>query len=133
MTRVSAAANARMISMQRGGSSKDTWVLTDEEVNAFTLLKNAIGVADLVRSGSNLSSRVVENLFWFGRYSERCEDVARILRVGLSRLVDTGTEAMPALLSTYDLCRSLKLLPGSDAEADGKETRKGRPRGSSSA
>lgn len=94
-------------------------MLTDEEVNAFTLLKNAIGVADLVRSGSNLSSRVVENLFWFGRYSERCEDVARILRVGLSRLVDTGTEAMPALLSTYDLCRSLKLLPGSDAEADG--------------
>ena len=123
LTRVSAAANARMISMQRGGSSKDTWVLTDEEVNAFTLLKNAIGVADLVRSGSNLSSRVVENLFWFGRYSERCEDVARILRVGLSRLVDTGTEAMPALLSTYDLCRSLKLLPGSDAEADGKGKR----------
>lgn len=123
LTRVSAAANARVISMQRGGSSKDTWVLTDEEVSAFTLLKNAIGVADLVSSGSNLSSRVVENLFWFGRYSERCEDVARLLRVGLSRLVDTGSETMPALLSTYDLCRSLKLLPESAADTAGRSKR----------
>ncbi|MBK8402385.1 circularly permuted type 2 ATP-grasp protein [Propionivibrio sp.] len=118
LTRVSAAANTRMISMQRGGSSKDTWVLTDEEVNCFTLLKNAVGIADLVRSGSNLSSRIVENLFWFGRYTERCEDVARLLRVGLSRLVDTGTETMPALMSTYDLCCSLKLLPV-DEDGDG--------------
>jgi uncharacterized circularly permuted ATP-grasp superfamily protein/uncharacterized alpha-E superfamily protein len=111
LTRVSAATDARYIAMQRGGSSKDTWILSDNEVSAFSLLKRQIGKADLIRSGSNLSSRVVENLYWFGRYSERCEDVARLLRVGLSRLVDAGADSAPALASAIDLCRLLKLLP----------------------
>ena len=31
---------------------------------------------------------MVENLFWFGRYSERCDATARLLRVALGRLVD---------------------------------------------
>ena len=110
LTRVAAATDARYIAMQRGGSSKDTWVLSDNEVSSFSLLKRQLGKADLIRSGSNLSSRVVENLYWFGRYSERCEDVARLLRVGLSRLVDAGTDSAPALASAIDLCRSLKLL-----------------------
>ena len=111
LTRVSAATNARYISMQRGGSSKDTWVLNKEVFSSFSLLKNQIGKSDLIRSGSNLSSRVVENLYWFGRYAERCDDAARILRVGLSRLVDAGADEMPALVSAYDLCHALKLLP----------------------
>ncbi len=111
LTRVSAATNSRYIAMQRGGSSKDTWVLNKEVFSAFSLLKNQVGKADLIRSGSNLSSRVVENLYWFGRYAERCDDAARLLRVGLSRLVDAGADEMPALVSAYDLCHALKLLP----------------------
>ena len=118
LTRVTSATDARFISMQRGGSSKDTWVLSDEPVNTFSLIKPMIGKADLVRSGSNLSSRVVENLFWFGRYTERCEDMARLLRIGLSRLVDAGTEDdTRALMSAYETGRALKLLP----EAPGKK------------
>lgn len=117
LTRVSAATNARYISMQRGGSSKDTWVLSEQSASAFSLLKKRVGQADLIRSGSNLSSRVVENLFWFGRYAERCDDSARLLRVGLARLVDAGADAAPALASALDLCRSLKLLPEADDEA----------------
>ena len=116
LTRVSAASKARYISMQRGGSSKDTWVLTDDAVNTTTLLKRQLGKDDLIRSGSNLSSRVVENLYWFGRYSERCDNAARLLRVGLQRLIDAGSDAMPALISAFDLCDALKLLPEDDRE-----------------
>lgn len=118
LTRVTSATNARFISMQRGGSSKDTWVLGDEPAGAFSLVKPMIGKADLVRSGSNLSSRVVENLFWFGRYAERCEDMARLLRVGLSRLVDAGTDDDTlALMSAYETGRALKLLPETKGKA----------------
>lgn len=117
LTRVSAATDARYISMQRGGSSKDTWVLTEQSVSTFSLLKALVGKADLVRSGSNLSSRVVENLYWFGRYAERCDDAARLLRVGLLRLVDAGADPVPALRSALDLCRSLRLLPDAEGEA----------------
>ena len=123
LTRVSAATNAHYISMQRGGSSKDTWVLSETDVNTFSLLKHLVGKNDLMRSGSNLSSRVVENLYWFGRYTERCDDAARLLRVGLQRLVDSGSDTTPALVSAFDLCRSLKLLP--DEDADEKDEKKG--------
>ena len=118
LTRVTSAINARFISMQRGGSSKDTWVLSDEPVSTFSLIKPLIGKTDLVRSGSNLSSRVVENLFWFGRYTERCEDMARLLRVGLSRLVDAGTDDdTAALVSAYQTGVALKLLPEAKSKA----------------
>ncbi len=117
LTRVAAASNARVISMQRGGSSKDTWVLAEGAVNPFSLLKHSVGKADLVRGGYNLSSRVVENLYWFGRYSERCDKTARLLRVGLSRLLDAGTDARPALLAAFDLCQALQLLPNGNGES----------------
>jgi hypothetical protein len=116
LTRVSAKANARTISMQRGGSSKDTWVLTDAAVNTFSLLKHSVGKADLVRGGLNLSSRVVENLYWFGRYSERCDKTCRLLRVALARLVDAGDDAAPALSSASTCAVALKLLPVAEAD-----------------
>lgn len=124
LTRVSALTNANYISMQRGGSSKDTWVISDAEVNTFSLLKHLVGKNDLIRSGSNLSSRVVENLYWFGRYTERCDNTARLLRVGLLRLIDAGAETTPALISAFDLCCSLKILPGDD---DGQCSKAGSP------
>ena len=111
LTRVSSADDSRVLSMQRGGSSKDTWVLSNAPVSNFSLLRRAIGPQDLVRSGSNLSSRVVENLFWFGRYAERCDATARLLRVALGRLIDDtparhDTE-WPAIVS---LCRARHLI-----------------------
>jgi len=124
LTRVSALTNANYISMQRGGSSKDTWALSDTEVNTFSLLKHLVGKNDLIRSGSNLSSRVVENMYWFGRYTERCDDTARLLRVGLLRLVDAGAETTPALISAFDLCRSLKILPDDESEEETEDAKK---------
>jgi len=41
-----------------------------------------------VRTGLNLSSRVVENLYWFGRNSERCDNLARLLRLALLRVIE---------------------------------------------
>jgi uncharacterized alpha-E superfamily protein len=111
LARVATGANARIISMQRGGASKDAWVLTDGPVSAFTMLKPSIGVRDLVRAGANLTSRVVENLFWLGRYSERFDDSARMLRVALSRLVEAGGSKTPAVSSAMELALHLGILP----------------------
>ncbi|SBT10081.1 conserved hypothetical protein [Candidatus Accumulibacter aalborgensis] len=119
LTRVATVSNARIISMQRGGSSKDTWVLTEQAVNTFSLLKHSVGKADLVRGGRNLSSRVVENLFWFGRYAERCDKTSRLLRVALTRLVDAGADTLPGLISALDLCRVLRLLPATEPTTNG--------------
>ncbi|MEI7431345.1 MAG: alpha-E domain-containing protein, partial [Betaproteobacteria bacterium] len=102
------------------GSSKDTWIVSKGAVNTFSLLKPSLGKADLIRSGSNLSSRVVENLYWFGRYTERCDSSARFLRLSLARLIGASTDTLPALASAIDLCGVLKLLPELDPDSEPK-------------
>jgi uncharacterized alpha-E superfamily protein len=73
---------ADIVSMQRGGGSKDVWVLApdrrsiDENIVASTAQR-------AVARHDDLPSRLAENLFWLGRYSERCEDKARLLRATL--------------------------------------------------
>jgi len=89
LTRVSTQDDPRVISNQRGGSSKDTWIIGGtERANTVTLLSDA-----RPRAVGIVSSRVVEHLFWFGRYAERCDDTARLLRVALNSLVQDAEQA----------------------------------------
>ena len=121
LARVASGANTRIISMQRGGASKDTWVQTRGSVSDFSMLVPSVGVRDLVRAGANLSSRVVENLFWLGRYSERFDDSARMLRVALGRVVISGGSKTPAVVSAMELARGLGILPEEDLDNPLKE------------
>ncbi|CAI8929368.1 glutamate---cysteine ligase / carboxylate-amine ligase [Pseudomonas sp. IT-347P] len=110
LTRVAAEADAEVVSMQRGGASKDTWVLGDRPPSGEQWKgQRNVGVHDLVRRDPYLPSRVVENLFWFGRYCERCDDSARLLRIMLARYVD-GDDPQ-ALQAAVELGERLTLLP----------------------
>ncbi|MEP6739216.1 MAG: circularly permuted type 2 ATP-grasp protein [Caldimonas sp.] len=89
LTRVAGDEDSRIIAMQRGGRSKDTWVLSAGPVNAeFSLLSATVTADQLVTSNATLASRAAENLFWFGRYGERCDGTARLLRVALGHALD---------------------------------------------
>ena len=111
LTRVATGADARIINMQRGGGSKDTWIQASAHVEAHGLLKRATTSEDLIRDDTHLSSRVAENLFWFGRHAERCDNTARLLRVALDFLFNVGPEnrgdEWPAVLA---LCTWLNLI-----------------------
>jgi len=77
-----ATDSADIVSMQRGGGSKDVWVLADDRRST----EDAAPVDLVPRTPARhdeLPSRLAENLFWMGRYSERCEDKARLLRATL--------------------------------------------------
>ena len=72
---------ADIVSMQRGGGSKDVWVLAPDR---RPLDETSVGSsAPRAARHDDLPSRIAENLFWLGRYSERCEDKARLLRATL--------------------------------------------------
>lgn len=79
LARVAAEAAAWMVSNQRGGIAKDTWVLASEPVREDTLL---LGRARerVARSEPELPSRVADDLYWLGRYAERAECDCRVLR-----------------------------------------------------
>ncbi len=89
LTRVSATQDSLVVSMQRGGGSKDLWVRSGEaEVNPVTLLRSPRQPADILRSGGDLPSRVADNMFWLGRYLERAECTVRLLRALFARLTN---------------------------------------------
>ena len=83
LTRVAAEQDAQDVSMQRGGHSKDTWVLgapTQPSEGSADGHVSEAKIARPVRSEPHVLSRIVEHLFWLGRYCERCESHARVLR-----------------------------------------------------
>ena len=116
LTRVAADADAEVVSMQRGGASKDTWVIGGSGAGEPWAASRALGTADIVRSDPFLPSRVVENLFWFGRYAERCQSHARLLRIMLARYIDDDDDPR-ALESALALAEELGLLSASDEQS----------------
>lgn len=91
MTRV-AQREDTSVSMQRGGSSLDTWVLTDGPVDTFSMLPQRLRVDDIAGRRRPVSSRTGENLFWLGRYTERTEQLVRLARATLM-LIDADSDA----------------------------------------
>jgi uncharacterized circularly permuted ATP-grasp superfamily protein/uncharacterized alpha-E superfamily protein len=80
------ASTANIASMQRGGSSADVWTLTRGEVDTTTLLQPHMTPASLAQRKRMVTSRAAENLFWLGRYTERCENAIRLARLTLECL-----------------------------------------------
>jgi hypothetical protein len=86
LTRVLPDSGGNFISMQRGGgSSKDTWIPSATPVEEVTLLHSTNQNVELRRTGNNLPSRLADNFFWLGRYSERADATSRLLRSALLR------------------------------------------------
>jgi uncharacterized circularly permuted ATP-grasp superfamily protein/uncharacterized alpha-E superfamily protein len=108
LARVTSSADARAVLLQRGDGTKDTWVLADKPVSGFSLLRSPLSYVEPKRTGKDLPSRAADNLFWLGRYTERCEDRIRILRSVLRRL----TEDAGPLQDIVALERVLSVLTG---------------------
>ncbi len=98
LSRVNLDESKKIISNQRGSVSKDTWVLASEPEKPFTL-RTQEQQQNPAENGE-LPSRVVENLFWMGRYAERAESALRLLRTVFIQL--NKTEALPEAV-----CRTL--------------------------
>jgi len=120
LTRVATESHSRGIAMQRGGRSKDTWVLSEAPVNpSFSLLSRTVKPEDLVSARANLPSRTAENLFWFGRYGERCDGIVRLLRVAIAGVLDETADEVDGLAPVLVLAQRFGLIetidtPGPD-------------------
>ncbi len=94
LARLASDATADVVSMQRGGASKDLWVLAAAEPGPDQAAAPGAAPEMPARAPmhpADLPSRLAENLYWLGRYSERCDAKARLLRSAL------GVRANPAL------------------------------------
>ena len=106
-----AGGDRDVVSIQRGGSSTDVWVLTDGEVDSFSLLPQKIAPEDLQRKQRVVSSRAGENLFWLGRYSERAEYGVRLARQLLQQLNGDAANDSGWCRLALQLCQLNGMVP----------------------
>ncbi|WP_035212616.1 circularly permuted type 2 ATP-grasp protein [Achromobacter marplatensis] len=110
LTRI-ASREQQIVSMQRGGSSMDTWVTTRGAVDTFSMLPAQLRPEDIVPAHRPVSSRAAENLFWMGRYTERAENDVRLANVALTWLNSDEDNAGQLFAAVAALCRRSGLAP----------------------
>ncbi|CAB3628417.1 putative circularly permuted ATP-grasp superfamily protein [Achromobacter marplatensis] len=110
LTRI-ASREQQIVSMQRGGSSMDTWVTTRGAVDTFSMLPAQLRPEDIVPAHRPVSSRAAENLFWMGRYTERAENDVRLANVALTWLNSDEDNAGELFAAVGALCRRSGLAP----------------------
>ncbi|MCO8120299.1 circularly permuted type 2 ATP-grasp protein [Stieleria sp. TO1_6] len=98
-----------------GQMTQDCWVTSESPVDQSTsLLPDSTTVIRLRRGGDELPSRVAEHLYWLGRYAERGEAIARVLRTTLARIA--GEEKWDSLVEVrrlvYTLASMGQIEPG---------------------
>jgi uncharacterized circularly permuted ATP-grasp superfamily protein/uncharacterized alpha-E superfamily protein len=120
--RISDRLDARAVSMGEGVQSADVWVLADRPVDKFTLLPAPDKIA-IRRTYGVLPSRAADNLFWLGRYLERCEATLRIARCLASRLIDADAMRGDVAATVTRLERMLAAWGAQPIKAVGKNSR----------
>ncbi len=99
-----------VVSMYRGGSSADMWVITGHSTDETVPLSSTLTPISAHRATLGVASRAAENLFWFGRYTERLENTTRLARVTLEALASEAEEAPETLEWLHRLALSNGLV-----------------------
>ncbi|MWW23742.1 circularly permuted type 2 ATP-grasp protein [Algibacter lectus] len=86
LVRVAAERENLIVSNQRGGISKDFWIVSDTQQNYFHNYAWDNTFRNPVSDINDLPSHTAENLFWSGRYLGRALVTSRLLRMCLNSM-----------------------------------------------
>ena len=126
LTRVSVSSDPHNAWLAASDISKDTWILSDQPVQQFSMLAHRLEATWLRRSSRSLPSRTADNLFWLGRYTERTEAAVRLLRSLVLRLRgETGSSrhlvSPERLISLLVLRKHISSRRGKRAVQEGRD------------
>jgi uncharacterized alpha-E superfamily protein len=85
LTRMSPDPDAFLINTDKEHGSKDTWCFSEDIVDHASMIQRFTQPLEIHR-GSDLPSRVADNMLWLGRYIERTEGKLRVARSVLNRI-----------------------------------------------
>jgi uncharacterized alpha-E superfamily protein len=81
------AGDTPLSSLNRlNGTLKDVWVLAEDAADVQLPSSRQFHQLEIDRGGADLQSRVADNLYWLGRYIERLDGDARLLRTAVTRV-----------------------------------------------
>src|SRR5215475_1214911 len=101
------------------GTLKDVWVLTEDAADVQIPPSRRFHQLAVDRGGAELQSRVADNLYWLGRYIERLDNEARLLRTAVTRVAQgvIGPRDAVELRLLARLIDRANLMPSSAALA----------------
>ena len=121
LARVAPDGHALSRDMTSGEKSQDVWIVAASRVRSDSLLVRNSRQIELQRIGSDLPSRVAEDLYWLGRYLERAEQAIRLVRLTLQR-VTSDDAADDEVRRLAILCESSgQLKPTENEPGDGAD------------
>jgi uncharacterized circularly permuted ATP-grasp superfamily protein/uncharacterized alpha-E superfamily protein len=86
LARVLEPADALAGRLPHSALCKDVWVLQEEGLDIYGPSNLAVPALPIRRTPGDMPSRVADNFYWLGRYLERLENAARLIRIVLGRL-----------------------------------------------
>ncbi|MGJ8759284.1 MAG: circularly permuted type 2 ATP-grasp protein [Polaribacter sp.] len=86
LVRVATEREELFVSNQRGGTSKDFWIVSDKKQNYLQNYSWNKSVSNQAESINDVPSNTAENLYWSGRYLGRTLFTARYLRMVLNQM-----------------------------------------------
>lgn len=102
LCRISSESDSINVSMQKGGESKDVWIIDSKKSSRPEPDKiESMVVSPIRRAGLDLPSRVADNFFWLGRYIERTEGMVRVLQGIIENLLDQDFDSDQATLALF--------------------------------
>ncbi len=121
LAHVSVETEAFSINTRSGGISKDVWVTTDAPDRFNPAWRSGPSSLTDLSESENLPSRAAENLYWVGRYAERAEATARLLRIILRKLheyeITTEAESLQDLALLFVSLHQQVDIPLPDSES----------------
>ncbi len=107
-----------MFESGRPASSKDVWVLKDKPEDPDQGLTDVLPLTN-VRAPAAMVPRVLEDMFWFGRYAERAEDMLRLVLTAHASAEDfrsrphtAGGASLAVLMRAIAQTQRLAVRPG---------------------
>jgi uncharacterized alpha-E superfamily protein len=103
-----------VVSTQRGGGAKDVWVLGTAQDESTPVIAASMQPDKWTQARHDyVPARLVENLYWLGRYTVRCESNTRLLSRTIAARSDSRVFA-----HARQLCRDLGALEAEGEVAD---------------
>jgi len=101
------------------GTLKDVWVLAEDAADVQIPTSRRFHQVAVDRGSADLQSRVADNLYWLGRYIERLDNDARLLRTAATRVAQgvIGVREGAELRLLGRLLDRTNLMPSSAALA----------------
>jgi uncharacterized circularly permuted ATP-grasp superfamily protein/uncharacterized alpha-E superfamily protein len=114
MARANASPDGLFLSGEEEGISKDIWIPTGTQMTNRPPPAMPEGRIELRRGGVELPSRLIDDLYWLGRYIERADITARLLRSAYERLGTEASDDAPlALERIVEALSALDIVPKS--------------------